>query len=98
MSDANFIFIGWVKDLNENTDKVWTAFSVGSSYYAAWGRRGKKLCFKKHSSSYALSMKIREQKKKYKEVDEFQLFACFPNFKEELQKQFLFKNLSGDIK
>ena len=38
--EIEFKFIGWVYETDADGtkhDKVWTAFKVGDSYYAAWG-------------------------------------------------------------
>lgn len=98
MSDGiEFRFIGWCKDGLH--DKVWTSFTVNGSYYCAWGRRGAKLQFKKHSYSWDLT-KLEDQKrnKGYKEVDSFMLFSLFPTFKEKLSEQLMFKTLANAIK
>ena len=112
-SNIIFSFIGWCNEVNKKTgvksDKVWTAFKAGSNYYAAWGARGKKLSFKNHGPAVALSawryseipdtlqVVLRDKKKKYKEVDAFQLFAIFPFFEQEVDQQLVFKMLANKI-
>lgn len=96
MSDEiNFRFIGWCK--NNSHDKVWVSFEVGHSYYCAWGKRGKRLSFKKHTDR---SLKVIENAKKtyYKEVDSFLLFSVFPYFKDELEKELILKLLTNKVK
>lgn len=85
MKEIEFEFIGWVKE-GEAHDKVWTAFRIGNTCYAGWGRRGKTLRFKKYDYGYDMYMTIDKKRKKYKEVDSFQLFTIFPYFKDEVSK------------
>ena len=105
MSELDFEFIGWCNDPHENHDKVWTAFKTGNTYYAGWGRRGKKLSFKSHGTGWTGEQSLKDVKRKqqapkgeYKEVDKFQLFAIFPNFEEDVQKYLMYAVLSNQIK
>ena len=96
MNDIEFLYIGWVKE-GEHHDKVWTAFRVGQDYYAGWGRRGKTIRFKKHPDQWSLDKVQRQKERTYKEVDEFQLFAIFPYFKEEVGKYLSFAILADHV-
>lgn len=98
--EPEFIFMGWCTELENGVkhDKVWASFKMGSEYYAAWGRRGKKLSFKKHGSQYTLDKVTRDKKRKYGEVDAFQLFTIFPFFKDEVEKHLLMAILSNKVK
>jgi len=93
--EIEFFFIGWCKD--GNSDKVWTAFKAGGAYYAGWGRRGKAIRFKKHITFNSLDKLIRGKKKKYDEVDEFQLFAIFPTFKDDVSEKLVMSILCDTI-
>jgi len=95
MSNFTFNFIGWVKD--NHSDKVWVSMSCGDQHYCAWGKRGAKLQFKQHSRQSLRGVE-NQKRHRYKEVDEFQLFAIFPDFKNEAEKQLLIKILSGDYR
>lgn len=105
---VEFLYIGWCNEVDKKTgakhDKVWTAFKAGDNYYAGWGARGKKLSFKNHGPLLwsntmpgTLSAAMFGKKKKYNEVDAFQLFAIFPFFEEEVDKQLFFKILANKI-
>lgn len=96
MKELEFLFIGWVKE-GEHHDKVWTAFHVGDVYYAGWGRRGKTIRFKRHANRWSLEDVMRQKKKKYKEVDTFQMFAIFPHFKEDVEKHLGFAILTNHV-
>jgi hypothetical protein len=106
MSTIEFSFIGWCIDTKENHDKVWTAFKAGNTYYAGWGRRGKKLSFKNHGTGWGGENSLNKVRRKkdanisgeYKEVDTFQLFAIFPDFEGEVEKYLTFAVLSNKIK
>lgn len=93
--EIEFFFIGWCKD--GPSDKVWTAFKAGNAYYAGWGRRGKNIRFKKHDSFHSLDKLIRGKQKKYDEVDEFQLFAIFPTFKDDVSSKLMMSILCDNI-
>ncbi len=101
MSELVFDYIGWCKGTDKKTgvehDKVWTAFHVDDKYYAGWGRRGKAVSFKKHDSEWSLDKATRTKKKKYDEVDTFQLFSIFPYFTDEVSERLTFCILSNKI-
>ena len=108
MSDIEFLFIGWCNEVDKKTgskhDKVWVAMKAGDNYYAGWGARGKKLSFKNHGTKRdwqtmpsSLQTVMENKKKKYNVVDSFQLFAIFPFFEDEVDKQLMFKILSNKI-
>jgi len=101
MSEIVFDYIGWCKGTDKRTgvehDKVWTAFHVDDKYYAGWGRRGKAISFKNHPSEYSIDKVIRQKKKKYNEVDSFQLFAVFPYFNNAVSERLTFCILSNKI-
>ena len=90
-----FNFIGWC---NENDhDKIWVNFSINGVYYCAWGRRGRKLSFKKHNK-YSVESVQRTKESRYKEVDEFLLFSIFPDFSDQVQQDLMMATLSGTVK
>ena len=104
MNDIEFGWIGWCKDNTNNNDKVWTYFKVSDTWYAGWGRRGKRLSFKKHGAGYAGSapreltkLKNSKENKGYKEVDSFMLFTVFPHFKDAVNKELFLKTLAGRV-
>jgi len=78
-------------------DKVWVSFTVGPIAYAAWGRRGGKLQFKKHGSYISPLVKLEQQKegKGYKPVDEFLLFTLFPDFKEKVDGELILNAIAS---
>jgi len=105
--EPEFLYIGWSTLMENGTkhDKVWTAFKMGNAYYAGWGRRDKKLSFKKHESQYTLAAVQRKKEnsmvrgeKEYNEVDAFQLFTIFPNFKDDVEKHLMMAVLSNKVK
>lgn len=101
-NEIEFLYIGWNNSTDSDGtkhDKVWAAFKAGNAYYAAWGKRGKTVSFKKHDSSYTLdSVMRRKMKESYHEVDAFQLFSIFPHFREEVESRLLFCILANKIK
>ena len=105
MTDITFHFIGWCNETDPDGtkhDKVWTSFSIGDQHYAGWGKRGKAISFKDYGSSYSAKREqervTKQKRRKYDEVDEFQLFTIFPYFKEEVEQRLVFAMLSGKIK
>lgn len=93
----NFQFIGWCKEGNH--DKIWVALEYEGKFYAAWGRREKKLQFKEHTTKWILQhLAQKKQRSGYQEVDEFQLFALFPDFENVVTEQLFMKTLSGGVK
>ena len=93
--ELEFIYIGWC---NEGTsDKVWTAFKAGGAYYAGWGARGKSIRFKKHVGRYELLEVKAKKTKKYKECNEFELFAILPEFKEQVASKLTFDILLNKV-
>jgi len=99
MSDIDFEFIGWCKQTKNGvtSDKVWTAFKAGDTYYAGWGARGKSIRFKKHDSWTSVERVMRTKKKTYDEVDSFQLFTIFPYFKEDVEKYLSFSIMANKV-
>jgi len=101
MSELVFDFIGWCKGTDNKTgvdhDKVWTAFHVDDKYYAGWGRRDKAISFKKHPDKKSLEKVTKTKKKKYDEVDTFQLFSIFPYFTNEVSERLTYCILSNKI-
>ena len=82
----------------DNHDKVWCWFIVLSDVYCAWGRRGKKLSFKRHTSKYsAQKVEYQKENKGYKDIDAIALFTLFPDFEQQVEEQLLMKTLSGKI-
>lgn len=100
--DIEFLYIGWCKEERNGvkSDKVWTAFRAGSTYYAGWGARGKKLSFKDHGNTphRTLNSVINKKKRDYEEVDMFHLFTVFPYFKDDVQRYLTFSLLTNKVK
>lgn len=95
-----FKFIGWCNE--ENHDKVWVAFSVGSKYYACWGARGKHLTFKEYGTGWPSEREqntvMTKKRKKYEEVDSFMLFSIFPNIEDDIEQKLMFAILADKVK
>jgi hypothetical protein len=108
VDDLEFDFIGWCNTTERSGakhDKVWTAFKAGSTYYAGWGARGKKISFKNHGQGWSGEQSLKDVMRKkeapkgeYKEVDTFQLFAIFPTFKEDVEKWLMFDSLTNKVR
>jgi len=102
MDEIEFLYIGWCKEVKNgvDSDKVWTAFKAGSTYYAGWGARGKKLSFKDHGTSQfsTLNSVINKKKRDYEEVDSFTLFTVFPYFKDDVEKHLCMSVLTGKVR
>ena len=98
-NEIEFLFIGWCKQVKKGvtSDKVWTAFKAGGSYYAGWGARGKSIRFKKHDYGCDLMSLVSKKKKTYNEVDTFQLFSIFPHFKDEVTERLTFCLIADTI-
>lgn len=99
-SEIEFIYIGWCVGVNDGveSDKVWTAFKVGNTYYAGWGRRSKRLSFKNHGKSTGtINPVMRKKRQSYEEVDAFKLFTIFPYFNDEVSQSLTFAVLSGKV-
>ena len=99
MDEIEFLYIGWCKQVKKGvtSDKVWTAFKVGEKYYAGWGARGKTIRFKRHDQYGALYRLIVQKKKKYNEVDHFQLFTIFPYFKDDVGKFLAYSIITNKV-
>ena len=99
MSEINFEYIGWAHGLKDGTknDKVWVAFEAEGAWYAGWGARGKSIRFKRHIDKWALMQVKRKKAREYDEVDEFQLFSIFPNFKEETAQKLVLNILMNKV-
>lgn len=96
-----FLFIGWncEKENGVTHDKVWTAFKVGNTHYAGWGRRGKRLSFKNHGQgTNTINSVMRKKKQTYEEVDAFKLFTLFPYFTDEVGQSLTFAVLANKVK
>lgn len=94
--EIEFLFIGWQYDAKANTDKMWTAFKIQGGYYAAWGRRGKAIRFKKHTYS-SLHQVMAKKQRDYDPVDPLELFTMFPGFEEEVASQLSFSILADKV-
>jgi predicted DNA-binding WGR domain protein len=87
-------FIGWCKDEQENTDKVWGVIKLrgdhwGGSYVSFWGRRGKKLQTKTftHTSDWEMTKHINTKRKKgYQSVNKSRLDVVYPEFEKDLEQ------------
>lgn len=92
MSDLNFEFIGWCRDLKENHDKVWGVISLDDNWFSGrvlvfWGRRGKKLQTKFDNCGVALDKLIRTKiKGGYTEISPTKLHTVYPEFNSDLEK------------
>jgi len=97
MSNLNYAFIGWCRDVEANSDKVWGAICLreptasyrsDGKYVTFWGRRGKKLQTKIVEGSLWDVHKpfLKKLDKGYKEVDSRKLNEVYPEFEEDLSK------------
>jgi len=100
MNEPDFLYIGWCKRVKNGvtSDKVWTAFKAGNTYYAGWGARGKSIRFKKHNSRNSIEKVMRSKEKDYNEVDSFQLFTILPYYKEEVEKYLTFSIMANKVR
>ena len=105
--NIKFKFIGWCNE--DNHDKIWGYFvkprvSTDIDYfsppcYAFYGKRGKKLTFKKYTVWDAENLvDQKEYKKHYHRVDEAELMRIWPTFYEELESDLCFAILADKIK
>jgi len=99
MKDLEFLYIGWCNETKKGvkSDKVWTAFKAGNTWYACWGARGKAIRFKKHNSFSELVSVMHTKQKKYNEVDTFQLFSIFPHYKDDVEKYLSFSIMADKV-
>ena len=97
--DIEFIYIGWCNRVKNGvvSDKVWTAFKAGGTYYAGWGARGKSIRFKKHSNQWELREVMYKKQKDYVEVDTFTLFAMLPEFENQVKSKLTFDILTNSV-
>jgi len=93
--EFTYHFIGWCNDGNH--DKVWTAFEVNGNFYCGWGRRGKKLAFKKHPSFRSLLSIQKTKESRYKPVDQFLLFSIFPDFEDQVEQDLFMSTMAGKV-
>ena len=91
-------FIGWYRDEEKNSDKVWGVIKLNSgariyhpstyTYVTFWGRRGKKLQTKT-SEDYEYDIEVRidsKIKKGYERVNKNRLDEVYPEFETDLEK------------
>lgn len=97
--EIEFIYIGWCKRVKNGvtSDKVWTAFKAGGSFYAGWGARGKAIRFKKHYGQYELKQVMYKKQKDYQEVDAFMLFSILPEFENQVRSKLTFDILTNSV-
>lgn len=89
-----YSFIGWCRDEETNSDKVWgiiklTGDDYTGSYVSFWGRRGKKLqtkIYKDQSDWIMEHMADEKEQKGYQPIDENRLNTVYPDFEKDLQK------------
>jgi predicted DNA-binding WGR domain protein len=89
-----YTFIGWNRDEETNTDKVWGIIRLNGdrwegNYVSFWGRRGKKLNTKTYESiPYWQVNKLTDEKikKGYLEIDQEKLDSVYPDFKSDLEQ------------
>lgn len=93
-----FKFFAWAK--TESSDKVWGYFTIDAeaTIYNFWGRRGKRMTFKRYDSYdlYKLIKLSHEKTEKgYREVtpDKASIDAISPGFIDEFEKQFVLAKL-----
>lgn len=89
-----YSFIGWCRDEETNSDKVWGIIKLSGnayrgSYVSFWGRRGKKLQTKIHKDQDDWTMFCMAEKKEekgYQKINEHKLSTVYPDFEKDLQK------------
>lgn len=90
-------YIGWCRDEEANSDKVWgvieliqptTSYSGDGKYVTFWGRRGKKLQTKIVEGSLWDVHKpfLKKLDKGYKEIEQTKLDEVYPEFETDLRK------------
>lgn len=96
MDYVEILFLGWVR--HDNHDKVWGAIKVGERYFALWGRRGKRMKFKEHRSEFKLRDLIYNKRREgYEPFNVKSMDEYIPNFKESVEEQLVFAELSGSV-
>jgi predicted DNA-binding WGR domain protein len=97
-----YTFIGWCRDEEANTDKVWGIIKLSGdrwegNYVSFWGRRGKKLQTKLHTDETTWSMERLAEKKEtkgYKRIDRRSLDSVYPEFQSDLEQTAFWASLS----
>lgn len=89
--------IGWCKDDETNSDKVWgvieliaptTSYNTDGKFVTFWGRREAKLQTKivEGNNWDVHKLFLKKLDKGYEEIQEHQLDEVYPNFEKDLQK------------
>lgn len=96
--NIEYRWIGW---MNEGThDKIWGSFVIDKMWYTFWGRRGKRLNFKK-MGTYANwdVQKLIDQKegKGYRRVF-MPIDHIWPDFGNEIEQYLSYKMLVGGVR
>ena len=78
-------WVGW--NNNDNHDKVWGWLQMSDErVYCFWGRRGKKLRFKEHSSTYrVITVQHRKEKEGYNHIVPTQYDTLVKDFIDEVE-------------
>jgi hypothetical protein len=101
MSDVKFGWIGWCHETDKNGsdhDKIWAIVTIGNTYYACWGARGKTVNFKKHDSFSSINQVRRSKEKKYSEIREVEAVNIWPNFRDAVEERLCYCILADNIK
>jgi len=97
MSNLDYAFIGWCRDPEANSDKVWGAICLreptasyrdDGKYVTFWGRRGKKLQTKivEGANWDVHKLFLKKLDKGYNQVDKSRLDEVYPEFEDDLSK------------
>ena len=90
-----YTFIGWCRDEETNSDKVWGVVKLTGddpwrgSYVSFWGRRGKKLQTKMHKDEVQWGIDrlvTKKEDKGYKRIERSDLDTVYPEFQQDLEK------------
>lgn len=82
---------GWFKDAK--SDKIWGILKSGNAYYNFWGKRGKRMQFKRTADINF----CHKASKGYNELSLSQLEAIHPNFREEAESALVFKVMADQV-
>jgi len=97
-----YIFTGWCKDVDTNTDKVWSAIKLRDNgyegdYLTVWGRRGAKLQGKvlKDQTEWDMhKLCASKEKKGYNRLSPEEFNNVYPDFQQDLEQSAFWAALS----